>query len=68
MHSLPDNQQPYEGTHDNSSASHMSGADFLAACHAYIATKPWSKFFQVYDEWNKKNNGKQNTSGASDLS
>ena len=54
MHSLPDNEQPYEGTHDDSSASHISGADFLAAQNAYIVTKLWSKFFQVHDEQNKK--------------
>ena len=63
MSSLPNNKQPYEGTHDGSSASNRQVAQ-----NTYIATKPWSKFFKFYDEQNKKKIGKNNTSTVSTLS
>lgn len=44
-------RQPYQGTHDASAVSNISGTDFQAA---YIATKPWLNFFQAHKLLKKK--------------
>ena len=55
-------EQPYQGTPpDGSAASHMARTNFRASQDAYIATKPWLKFFQLRDERNKKKLKKETT-------
>src|SRR5271156_2036119 len=44
-----------------SAASHMARTNFRASRDAYIASKPWRKFFQLRDERNKKKLEKETT-------
>ncbi|KAF8817374.1 hypothetical protein BYT27DRAFT_7247266 [Phlegmacium glaucopus] len=56
-----DDEQQSHGTHEGLAASDVSRATFQAIRNAYIATKPWLKFFNTRDALNKKKFANEST-------
>ena len=52
--SVFDELEPPQEMHGGSSASNTSRTDYQLAQKAYLATKPWLKFFEARDVLNKK--------------